>query len=46
MQELNVPPTAQSALKEWIRGDGKLTLLGYTRFLHGVTLRSSNTRHQ
>lgn len=46
MQELNVGPTAHSILKEWIRGDGKLSLLGYTKFLHGVTLRSSNTRHQ
>ncbi|KAK1369884.1 Calmodulin-domain kinase CDPK protein [Heracleum sosnowskyi] len=45
-RELNVGPTAHSILKEWIRGDGKLSLLGYTKFLHGVTLRSSNTRHQ
>ncbi|KAI3681902.1 hypothetical protein L6452_36708 [Arctium lappa] len=45
-RELNVGPTAHSILKEWIRSDGKLSLLGYTKFLHGVTLRStSNTRH-
>nr|XP_043619380.1 CDPK-related kinase 3 [Erigeron canadensis] len=44
-RELNVGPTAHSILKDWIRGDGKLSLLGYTKFLHGVTLRSSNTRH-
>lgn len=44
-RELNVGPTAHSILKDWIRSDGKLSLLGYTKFLHGVTLRSSNTRH-
>lgn len=44
-RELNVGPTAHSILKDWIRNDGKLSLLGYTKFLHGVTLRSSNTRH-
>ncbi|KAL7591541.1 CDPK-related kinase 3 [Lactuca sativa] len=44
-RELNVGPTAHSIIKDWIRSDGKLSLLGYTKFLHGVTLRSSNTRH-
>ncbi|XP_076888568.1 CDPK-related kinase 3-like [Bidens hawaiensis] len=44
-RELNVGPTAHSILKDWIRDDGQLSLFGYTRFLHGVTLRSSNTRH-
>ncbi|KAK3014912.1 hypothetical protein RJ639_009876 [Escallonia herrerae] len=44
-RELNVGPTAHSILKDWIRNDGKLSLLGYTKFLHGVTFRSSNTRH-
>ncbi|CDP08633.1 unnamed protein product [Coffea canephora] len=44
-RELNLGPTAYSILKDWIRNDGKLSLLGYTKFLHGVTLRSSNTRH-
>lgn len=45
IQELNLGPTAHSILREWIRDDGKLSLLGYTKFLHGVTVRSSNTRH-
>ncbi|XP_022757593.1 CDPK-related kinase 3 isoform X2 [Durio zibethinus] len=45
-RELNVGPSAYSFLKDWISvSDGKLSLLGYTKFLHGVTLRSSNTRH-
>lgn len=44
--ELNVGQTAHSIIKDWIRSsDGKLSLLGYTKFLHGVTLRGSNTRH-
>ncbi|THU61389.1 hypothetical protein C4D60_Mb07t22770 [Musa balbisiana] len=46
-QELNIPPTSYSFLKDWIRPeDGKLNVLGYTRYLHGVTIRSSNTRHR
>ncbi|PSS03908.1 CDPK-related kinase [Actinidia chinensis var. chinensis] len=46
-RELNVGPTSYSILKDWIRGsDSKLSLLGYTKFLHGVTLRSSNTRQR
>ncbi|XAR62929.1 Non-specific serine/threonine protein kinase [Bertholletia excelsa] len=46
-RELNVGPNAYSILKDWIRSsDGKLSLLGYTKFLHGLTLRSSNTRQQ
>ncbi|CAA2951642.1 CDPK-related kinase 3-like [Olea europaea var. sylvestris] len=44
-RELNVGPTAHSVLKDWIRSDRKLSLLGYTKFLHGLTLRNSNTRH-
>ncbi|GAB4861548.1 Cyclin-dependent kinase 4 [Ancistrocladus abbreviatus] len=44
-KELNLGPTAYSILRDWIRSsDGKLSLLGYTKFLHGVTIRSSNTR--
>ncbi|KAG4940110.1 hypothetical protein JHK87_043981 [Glycine soja] len=44
-RELNLGPSAYSVLKDWIRNtDGKLSLLGYTKFLHGVTLRSSNPR--
>ncbi|KAA8540084.1 hypothetical protein F0562_026776 [Nyssa sinensis] len=46
-QEMNLGPTSHSLLKDWIRdSDGKLSFLGYTKFLHGVTVRSSNTRHQ
>ncbi|KAI8565119.1 hypothetical protein RHMOL_Rhmol03G0236000 [Rhododendron molle] len=46
-QELNLGPSAHSLLKDWIRSsDGRLSFLGYTKFLHGVTIRSSNTRHQ
>ncbi|KAH9625918.1 hypothetical protein KSS87_023438 [Heliosperma pusillum] len=47
-RELNLGPSAYSLLKDWIRiPDGKLNYLGYTKFLHGVTVRSSNTtRHQ
>ncbi|KAI5564837.1 hypothetical protein POPTR_014G103500v4 [Populus trichocarpa] len=44
-RELNVGPSAYTFIKDWIRNsDGKLSLIGYTKFLHGVTLRSSNTR--
>ncbi|CAL5383207.1 unnamed protein product [Camellia sinensis] len=46
-RELNVGLSAYSHIKDWIRSsDGKLSLLGYTKFLHGLTLRSSNTRQQ
>ncbi|XP_056160591.1 CDPK-related kinase 3 isoform X2 [Syzygium oleosum] len=47
-RELNVHPSAAHLnLKDWIRNsDGKLNLLGYTRFLHGVTLRSSHARQR
>lgn len=45
LQELNLGPSAYSVLRDWIRNtDGKLSLLGYTKFLHGVTLRSSVPR--
>lgn len=45
-QELNLGPSTYSILRDWIRNsDGKLSLLGYTKYLHGVTHRSSNTRH-
>ncbi|XP_021815041.1 CDPK-related kinase 3 isoform X1 [Prunus avium] len=45
-RELNLGPSAYSVLRDWIRNaDGKLSFLGYTKFLHGVTVRSSNTRH-
>ncbi|KAL8519586.1 hypothetical protein ACS0TY_010503 [Phlomoides rotata] len=46
-QELNLGPTAHSLLSDWIRpSDRKLSFLGYTKFLHGVTVRNSNTRHR
>ncbi|KAK3042073.1 hypothetical protein RJ639_001775 [Escallonia herrerae] len=44
-QEMNLGHTAHTLLNDWIReSDGKLNFLGYTKFLHGVTIRSSNTR--
>ncbi|XP_059452532.1 CDPK-related kinase 6 isoform X1 [Corylus avellana] len=44
-QELNLGPQVYSLLKDWIRNsDGKLSFLGYTKFLHGLTIRNSNTR--
>ncbi|KAK6926070.1 Protein kinase domain [Dillenia turbinata] len=46
-QEMNLGPTAYHLFKDWIRStDRKLSFLGYTKFLHGVTIRSTNTRHQ
>ncbi|XP_065863108.1 CDPK-related kinase 4-like [Euphorbia lathyris] len=43
--EMNLGPTSHSIVSDWIRNsDGKLSLLGYTKFLHGVTIRTSNTR--
>ncbi|TYI14398.1 hypothetical protein ES332_A08G118300v1 [Gossypium tomentosum] len=45
--ELNLGPSAHSLLKDWIRvSDGKLSFLGYTKFLHGVTIRASNIRRR
>nr|CAD1836315.1 unnamed protein product [Ananas comosus var. bracteatus] len=45
-QEMNLSPAAYSMVRDWIRpSDGKLSFLGYTKFLHGVTMRSGNTRH-
>ncbi|WOL05663.1 CDPK-related kinase 3-like isoform X1 [Canna indica] len=46
-QEMNLAPAAYSIVSDWIRpGDGKLSFLGYTKFLHGVTIRSSKARYQ
>ncbi|KAL9251951.1 CDPK-related kinase 3-like protein [Drosera capensis] len=46
-RELNLGSAAHSILRDWIRSsDGKLSLLGFTKFLHGVTIRSTNTRQQ
>ncbi|KAF2299491.1 hypothetical protein GH714_032182 [Hevea brasiliensis] len=45
--EMNLGPTAHSLVNDWIRSsDGKLSFLGYIKFLHGVTLRSCNTRQR
>ncbi|XP_071713475.1 CDPK-related kinase 4-like [Rutidosis leptorrhynchoides] len=45
-QEMNVGESAHSTLNEWIRNsDGKLNFLGYTKFLHGLSTRSYNTRN-
>ncbi|KAA0042523.1 CDPK-related kinase 6 [Cucumis melo var. makuwa] len=46
VQEMNLGPAAYSFLQNWTRSsDGKLSFFGFTRFLHGVTVRNSNTRH-
>ncbi|CAK7324259.1 unnamed protein product [Dovyalis caffra] len=45
--EMNLGPTAHSVVKDWISSsDGKLNFLGYTKFIHGVTIRSSNARYR
>ncbi|KAK8965585.1 CDPK-related kinase 4 [Platanthera guangdongensis] len=46
-QEMNLASSAYSIVQEWIRpSDGKLSFVGYTKFLHGVTVRGSNVRRQ
>ncbi|XP_020583121.1 CDPK-related kinase 3-like isoform X3 [Phalaenopsis equestris] len=46
-RELNLTPANYSNVRDWIRpADGKLSLLGYTKFLHGVTIRGSHTRNR
>ncbi|KAG7556354.1 Protein kinase-like domain superfamily [Arabidopsis suecica] len=43
--EMSLGPSAYPLLKDWIRSsDGKLSFLGYAKFLHGVTVRSSSSR--
>ncbi|CAI9762514.1 unnamed protein product [Fraxinus pennsylvanica] len=45
--EFNLGSTAHSLFKDWIRvSDEKLSFLGYTKFLHGVTIRSLSTRNR
>ncbi|KAJ6340722.1 hypothetical protein OIU77_008474 [Salix suchowensis] len=45
--EMNLGPTAHSVVKDCIRSsDGKLSFLGYTKLLHGVTIRISNARYR
>lgn len=37
--------SAYGHLREWVRSsDGKLSYLGFTKFLHGVTLRAAHAR--
>ncbi|EFH58344.1 hypothetical protein ARALYDRAFT_483834 [Arabidopsis lyrata subsp. lyrata] len=44
-RELNVGASAYGHLREWVRSsDGKLSYLGFTKFLHGVTLRAAHAR--
>ncbi|CAH2057715.1 unnamed protein product [Thlaspi arvense] len=44
-RELNVGASAYGHLREWVRSsDGKLSFLGFTKFLHGVTLRAAHAR--
>ncbi|KMS96318.1 hypothetical protein BVRB_000320 [Beta vulgaris subsp. vulgaris] len=46
-REMNLGPTAHALVKDWIRSsDGHINFIGFTKFLHGVTIRSSNTRRQ
>uniref|UniRef100_A0A7N0U992 non-specific serine/threonine protein kinase n=1 Tax=Kalanchoe fedtschenkoi TaxID=63787 RepID=A0A7N0U992_KALFE len=47
-QEMNLGQTGHTLLQDCIRSsDRKLSLIGYTKFLHGVTVRaSSQTRHR
>lgn len=42
---MSLGPSAYPLLNDWIRSsDGKLSFLGYAKFLHGVTVRSSSSR--
>ncbi|KAH0922170.1 hypothetical protein HID58_022188 [Brassica napus] len=44
-EEMSLGPNAHPLLTDWIRSlDGKLSFLGYKKFLHGVTVRSSSSR--
>ncbi|KAL8167405.1 hypothetical protein V2J09_008904 [Rumex salicifolius] len=46
-QELNLGATAYPLIKDWIRSsDGKLSFIGFTKFLHGVTIRNNHTRRK
>ncbi|CAN6898949.1 unnamed protein product [Brassica oleracea] len=43
--EMTLAPNAYPLLKDWIWSlDGKLSFLGYAKFLHGVIVRSSSSR--
>ncbi|WZZ86134.1 hypothetical protein YC2023_114713 [Brassica napus] len=42
---MTLAPNAYPLLKDWIWSlDGKLSFLGYAKFLHGVIVRSSSSR--
>ncbi|KAI9097660.1 hypothetical protein K1719_025431 [Acacia pycnantha] len=44
-KEMNLGASSYSLPANWIREyDGKLSFVGFTKFLHGITIRSSNTR--
>ncbi|KAG6513584.1 hypothetical protein ZIOFF_023916 [Zingiber officinale] len=46
-QELNLTHIAHSFLQDWIRSeDRKFSFYGYTKYLHGITVRGSNTIQQ
>ncbi|WOK98999.1 CDPK-related kinase 3-like isoform X1 [Canna indica] len=46
-QEMNLTPMAYHMVRDWTRlSDGKLNFLGYTKILHGVTIRNSHVRQQ
>ncbi|KAK4749739.1 hypothetical protein SAY87_027188 [Trapa incisa] len=46
-QEMSLDPRAYSLLNNCIRkSDGRLSFLGYTKFLHGITIRNSQLRPQ
>ncbi|KAJ6839120.1 CDPK-related kinase 3-like [Iris pallida] len=45
-QEMNLSPSYYSMVQDWVRhSDGKLNFLGYTKYLHGVTVRSNTRNH-
>ncbi|PKA53481.1 CDPK-related kinase 3 [Apostasia shenzhenica] len=45
-REMHLSPATYSIVRDWIRpADGKLSFLGYTKFLHGVSIRNSRTRY-
>ncbi|KAL9686506.1 hypothetical protein QQ045_023966 [Rhodiola kirilowii] len=46
-QEMNLGPTAHHLLQDCIRkSDRKLSLTGYTKFLHGITVRTNSHPRQ
>ncbi|KAK8921846.1 CDPK-related kinase 4 [Platanthera zijinensis] len=46
-QEMNLSSSAYSIVQEWIRpSDGKLSFVGYTKFLHGIKVQGFNIQRQ